>query len=193
MFDGGREISAESGGLSIVDAAGVDDDANFAAGLDSEGMIDAGEAAGECFEFFESSDVFFESFAACTGACCGDSICGGDEDGVDVFGSDIVMVSGGSVDDFGAFAVAFKEFGTDGRVSAFHFVISGFADVMEEAAASGECAIESELFGHHAGEVRDFDGVLPDILAVGDAKMESAHEVHEFGVESADAGFFAGV
>lgn len=193
LFDGGGEIAAESGGLAIIDATGVDDDANFATGLNGEGMFDAWETAGEGFEFFETSDIFFESFAASAGARSRDGIGSGNEDGVDMFGANIVVVSGGGVDNFAAFTVAFQEFCTDCGVSAFHFVVCGFADVVEETAAPGECAIETELFGHHAGEVGDFDGVLTDILAVADSEVKSSHEVHEFRVQSANAGFFAGL
>lgn len=152
--------------MPVVDATGVDDDADFAACLDGECVVDAGESAGEAFEFLETPDVFFERFAAGSGASSGDGICGGDEDRIDVFGADIVVVSCCGVDDFGTFAVAFEKFSADGWVPAFHFVIGGFADVVEEATASGECAIKSELFCHHTREVGDFDGVLAHILAV---------------------------
>src|SRR6516162_5680041 len=71
---------------------------------------------------------------------------------VDVVDPNIVVVPQCGVHDFGAFTVALEQFGPDGRVAPFHFMIGRFADVVQKAAAAGEVAIEAQLLGEHSRE-----------------------------------------
>ena len=67
-------------------------------------------------------------------------------------------------------AVALGQLGADGRVAAFHLVVGRLADVVQEARSGGPGAVEAELLGHHAGEVRDLERVLEHVLAVAGAE-----------------------
>ena len=52
-------------------------------------------------------------------------------------------------------------------MAAFHFVIRRLADVVQQAAAPCQFAIEAQLVRHHAGEVRDLDVVTNRALSTG--------------------------
>src|SRR5439155_11167865 len=78
LFDGRGNVARQLGRFAVVDAAGVDDDADFAAGLNGEGLVHAGEAAGDRFEFLQSLDVAVEAFATSTRSRRGDRIGGSD-------------------------------------------------------------------------------------------------------------------
>ncbi len=194
-LDAFGDVAGDEFGGGVVAAFGIDDDADFAAGLDGEGLADALEARGDAFEFLQALDVAFEGFAAGTGAGAGDGVGGHDDRGVGAGGGDIVVVSADGVEDgFGLVEFA-DEFHAEGGVAAFLIVVHGFADVVEESGAAGEGAVETEFIGDHLAEEGDFDGVAEDVLAVAGAVVESADLFGDFGMEAGDVafedGFFA--
>ena len=77
------------------------------------------------------------------------------------------------MDDFGPFAVALEQFGADLGMAAFGFVVGRLADVVQQAAAPGQVAVEPNLFGHHAAEKRDFDRMPQHVLAVAGAEAQA--------------------
>jgi len=93
------------------------------------------------------------------------------------------------VNDFGPFDVALEELGPHRRMSAFHFVIGGFADGRAEATATGEVAVEAQLLGEHSREKRDFDRMSQHVLAVARAEGEPAHEVDQLFMQAVNARF----
>ena len=54
------------------------------------------------------------------------------------------MVAEGGVDDLLALAVPLGQLGADGRVAALHLVVGGLADVVQEAAAAAEGAVQTQ-------------------------------------------------
>ena len=73
-------------------------------------------------------------------------------------------------DDF-TFAVALQRFVTEFRMTAFLFVVDGFADVVHQAAASSKFRIQSHIGGHRAAEEGDFLRVLQHVLTVAGAPL----------------------
>ena len=62
------------------------------------------------------------------------------------------MVAGDGVQHFWpGFAVALGQFGADLRVAAFHLVIGRLADVVQQAAAARQRAVEADLVRHEPG------------------------------------------
>ena len=105
----------------------------------------------------EALDVALHRFAASTGSCCGDGVGGHDDWGVKGCCGDIGVVTTDRVEDgFVFLAVLGGEVHPDLGVSAFHFVVHRFPDVMEESCAPSESSVESELVGDDLGEVSDF-------------------------------------
>ena len=141
-----RQILAADSSVVVL---GAGDDADLAAGLDGEGLLDAGEAGGDRFQLFHPLDVAVERFAAGAGARGAAGVGRGDEHRVGHVGADVVVVAEGGVDHFGVFAVALEQVGADLRVAAFHLVVGGLADVVQQAGAAGQdrrpCLISSAI------------------------------------------------
>ena len=62
-------------------------------------------------------------------------------------------------------------------MAAFQLVVGRLADVVQQAAAAGQVAVQADLFGHHAGEERHFDRVPQHVLAVAGAEVQPAEQV----------------
>ena len=63
----------------------------------------------------------------------------------------VVVVADDGVQHFLArLAVALGQLRADLRVAAFHLVVGRLADVVQQAAAPGQRAVQAELVGHHA-------------------------------------------
>lgn len=191
-FDFVGDVFAEAEGLEVVDVFGVDDDTDFTAGLDGVGFIDAFEGGGGVFKFGEAFNVGVEGFFAGAGAGTADGVGGLDDDVFDCFEGDVFMMGGDSVDDAFVNFEFFEDFLADGGVAAFDFVVDGFADVVEEAGFAGDVYVGTEFGGEGGGEEGDFDGVFEDVLAVGGAEAQPAHEFNEVWVEAGDAGLVDG-
>ena len=67
-----------------------------------------------------------------------------------------------------------------------------YADVVEEAAAAGDCAVEAQLFGDDLAEEANFDGVAQHVLAVAGAVVQLAHSLDDLGVQAAEVDFEGG-
>ena len=64
---------------------------------------------------------------------------------------------GGCVDDFLTFVVTLEQFRSDSRVSAFHFVVGCFSNVVKKPTASTERRIKTDLVTQQASNVRNLD------------------------------------
>jgi len=167
FFDLLGDVAGKSHGAKVVDFAWVDDDADFASGLDGEGLSDAFEGGGDFFKAAEAFDVAFDGFAPRAGSSAGDGVGHLDDDGFDGAEFDFVVVGFDAVGDvFGEFEASGKVAADDG-VGAFDFVVDGLADIVEERAASGGFDVGAHFVGDHGGDVRGFDGVTELILSAG--------------------------
>ena len=68
FFDFAREAAGQCKGLFVVDLIGLDQHAEFAAGLDGEAFLDAGIGAANFFEVFDALDIGGHGFGAGAGA-----------------------------------------------------------------------------------------------------------------------------
>ena len=93
---------------------------------------------------------------------------------------DVVMVAEDGVQDLLAgFPVALGQLGADLGMAALHFMIGRLADIVQQAATPRQLAVQSELFRHHAAQVRDFQAVLEHVLTVTGSKLQPAEKLHE--------------
>ena len=107
------DVAADFGGRFVGRHLGAGDDADLAAGLDRERLLDALEAGGDRFQFLHPLDVAVERFAAGAGPRGAAGVGRGDEHRVRHVGADVVVMAERGVDHFGAFAVALEEVGAD--------------------------------------------------------------------------------
>ena len=65
-------------------------------------------------------------------------------------------------------------------------MVGRFADVVQQAGTAGQVAVEAHLFGHHAGDERDFDRMPQHVLAVAGAEVQPAQQIDDLRVQAAD-------
>src|SRR5688500_5087380 len=68
VFNPSGDVLRQPDRLLVRDLLALDDDADFAAGLEGEGLGDAGERVGDAFQLLEALDVGLEDVAARAGA-----------------------------------------------------------------------------------------------------------------------------
>ena len=77
-------------------------------------------------------------------------------------------------------------------MAAFHLVVDGLAEVVQKTRALGKRHVHAQLAGQQPGNVRDLDGVVQNVLAVGRAVLLAAEELDELGMQVVNAGFETG-
>ena len=92
------------------------------------------------------------------------------------------MVSFDSVDDRFALFVFLADIDADRNVAALDLVVDGLADIMQETGALCGVYINAQLCGNKAGNVRDFDRVLQDVLTVARAVFHAAEQLYDLGI-----------
>ena len=102
------------------------------------------------------------------------------------------MVAERGVDHFLALAIALRQLGADGGVPSLHLVVGGLADVVKQAAAAAEGAVESDFFGEKARQEGDFERMLEHVLRVARAELESAEVVEQLLVQARDVRLLGG-
>ena len=78
-------------------------------------------------------------------------------------------------------------------MAALDLVIDGLADVVEQAAAPGQGAVQAEFIGHDLAEEGDLHAVLEDVLAVAGAVAQAPQQVGLLAVEPAHVGVHTGL
>ena len=66
---------------------------------------------------------------------------------------------------------------------ALQVAVDRLADVVQERGARRDVAVEAELLRHDAGEERDFERVVQDVLPVARAELQPAHEAEDLRME----------
>ena len=92
------------------------------------------------------------------------------------------------VNDRRGFLVLFGKVYADLDMAALDLVVDRLANVMQQACAARLNRVETQLARHHAGDVRDLDRVLKNILAVARAVAQAAEDLDQLGVDAVDAG-----
>src|SRR5918993_2033002 len=167
----------------VRDLFALDDDADFAAGLECKGLRDPVERIGNPFELFEALHVGLEDVAPGAGSRRGHGISRLDDHGLKGGPVDIHMVSGDGHQDRFALAVLFQEVEAQFEMRALEVTVDRLSDVMQEGRAGCDLAIESELLGHDAGQERDFLRMVQHVLAVAGAELEASHQPQHLRVD----------
>ena len=81
--------------------------------------------------------------------------------------------------DHGRFSVTFGKIGTNGRMGAFHFVVHGFANVMQKAGAFRLLFVQAEFRRHDAAQEANFEGMLQNVLGIACAIFEFTQELDQ--------------
>ncbi len=72
-------------------------------------------------------------------------------------------------------------------------MVGGLADVVQQAAAPGQLAVEVHFLGQHAGDEGHLDAVPQHVLAVAGAEVEPSQQIHQPLVQAVDVGLDAGL
>src|SRR5688572_8342755 len=158
----------------VVDELGVDDHADFAAGLDGVGLANAVEAEGKVFEVAEALHVALERLASRARAGRADRVGGHDDGRVRRRRRHVAVVAGGGVEHRFGLVEAAQEVHADLRVTALGLVVHRLANVVQQPAAPRELPVEPELVGDRLGKVCDFQTVPQDVLPVACAVTKAA-------------------
>ena len=98
---------------------------------------------------------------------------------------------GGGVNYLFSLAIPLEQFGSDSRMTAFHFVVGRFSDVVAESAASSQRRVEPHLLGEESRNVGNLDRVTQHVLAIAGSKVHPPHQVDQLVVQTGHVGFQA--
>ena len=116
-------------------------------------------------------------------------ICRRHQDGFDAVRFFIAVMGSDAVDDQLGFAVFLGDFRTDRNVSPSSSWSSGLADIVDEPGPFGQVFIDAQFSGHDAGQLRDFDGMAQDILAITGTITQAPEDFDEFRMQTVNARF----
>ena len=154
-------------------------------------------AAGDLLQALQALHVQLQRLATGARPATADRVGGLGEHGLDGADLDLVVVRLDGVHDILRLAVPAGDLRADQRVAALNLMGERLADVVQHRAALEQRWVDSQLAGHHAGDVRGLDQVPEHVLAIGGAVPQAAEEIDEFGVHVGDAqldqGFLAGL
>src|SRR2546421_2661294 len=182
-----RDVAREPRGLEVVKLLRLHDDADLAARLDSEGLLDSGEAVRHALELLQALDVVRHDLAAGARPRGTDRIGGGDERADHRHRFNVAVVPDHPVDHRLRKAVPLEELAADDRVRPLDLVIDRLADVVQEAGALHRLRVVPRFRREHPGDVRDLDRVTQHVLAVRGAEVQPSEELYEIRVEPTDA------
>lgn len=184
-----NDIASNDNDLIVADDIGLNENSDFAAGLDSEAVVDSLEGVGDAFKFFKTFNIIFEVFTSCTGSCGGNGIGSLNKTSDNALGLDIAVMGFDSVDNLGIFLVFFSNIHTDVDVGSFNFVGHRLTDIMEKTGTSCGIDIGTDLGGEHTCDMSDLDGMNENVLTVAGTVAHSSEEFNDLGVYSVNAGF----
>ncbi|OPZ77214.1 MAG: hypothetical protein BWY79_01263 [Actinobacteria bacterium ADurb.Bin444] len=92
-----------------------------------------------------------------------------------------------------ALAITPGQVGANDRVGPLHLVIHGFAQIVKQPGAFCQFGVGSQLVGHHARQVADFQGMGQDILAVACPVAQTAQDLDQFRSKAVDIGVERGL
>src|SRR3989344_4446901 len=125
-------------------------------------------------------------------AAAGDGVGGLDDNRFDRLIRIFAMMSLHGFDNLFGDVELLEDAAADFDMRTRNFVVQGLADVVEERSGLGHGHVGTQFLGNHASHVGHLDGMLQHILTVTGAKMESAENSEQFGVEIVDFAFHGG-
>ena len=129
------------------------------------------------FQLFQTLDVVLDVLAACARTGGGDRVGRLNQAGNNGLCLDVAVMRLDGVNDRRGFLVLLGKVYADLDMAALDLVVDRLADVMQQACAARLNRVETQLARHHAGDVRDLDGVLQDVLAVAGAVAQAAEQI----------------
>lgn len=149
---------------------------DLAACLDRIRARNARRFVRDALQLFQSLDVVLDVLAACARTGGGDRVGCLNQAGNNGLCLDVAVMRLDGVNDRRGFLVLFSKVYADLDMAALDLVVDRLADVMQQACAARLNRVETQLARHHAGDVRDLDRVLKDILAVGSCGSAGGRE-----------------
>src|ERR1700674_203560 len=120
-------------GRSVVDLLRLDQDPDFAPGLDGVGLLDSLEGIRDLLQLLEPLDIGLQRLAARTRARSGDGVGCDQQKRLEAMRLLVVVVCAYGVHDRCGHSVTLKQVSPDHRMRALDLVVDGFADVVEKA------------------------------------------------------------
>ena len=93
------------------------------------------------------------------------------------------------MDDSFALFILLADINADGDMAALDLVVDSLADIVQEACTLCGVYINAQLCGNKAGNVRDLDRVLQDVLTVAGAVFHAAEQLYDLGIYAVDVRF----
>ena len=87
------------------------------------------------------------------------------------------------------FSIFSENFAGDESVGAFHLKIDRFAEVMQESGAFRHLNVRPDFRREHRADVRNFHGVVENILPVRTSVFHFTQKMNDFGRKSGDSRF----
>src|SRR5919106_2671179 len=193
LLDPLGHVAGQHLGGDVVDVLRLDHDADLAAGLHGEHLVDPRIAAGDLLEALQALDVGLERLPPRPRAAARDGVGGLGEHGLDGALLDLAVVGLDGVDDLGPLLEPAGQLGPDDGVGALDLVDERLADVVQEPATLGQGDVHAQLGGHDPGQVGGLDQVAEHVLAVGGAVLEPPEDPDQLRVQVGDADLEAGV
>ena len=110
----------------------------------------------------------------------------------DGLGLHVAVVGFDGVDDDGIFLVLPGKIGAQLYMAAFHLVVNGLAQVMEQAGTLCHGDVHAKLRGHQTGDMGNLNGVVQNVLTVRGTVLLASQNLDQFGVQVVNAGLIAG-
>ena len=85
-----------------------------------------------------------------------------------------------------ALSISLGKVHADGRVTTFHLMIHGLANVVQETSSASNRAVKPKLFRNHLRQESDLDGMPKNILTIRSSEMQTAHHLHHLLRQSLD-------
>src|SRR5664280_3070539 len=186
------DVAGEPGRRQVVDLLGPDEDPDFAAGLDGERPVDAGEAARDRLQVLEPLEVELHGLAARARARGADRV-GDLHDGRLQAGVlHLLVMRGDPVHDLEREVVTCRDGRADRGVRTLDLVVDRLAHVVEEAAGLRGEHVRPELRGDDRRQAAGLDDVVQHVLAVAGAELEATEEARDLGRQAGHAGVVGG-
>src|SRR6266508_3445830 len=176
-------VAGEPERLVVAQAAGLDDDAQLAAGLDGEGLLDSLETVGDVLELLQPLDVGLQDLAARSRPRGREGVGAVDEHRLERARLVVAMVALHRMDHVTRLAELLQDLSAELQMCPFHLAVDRLAYVVEEAGALGHLDIRAELRRHVGREPGDLLGMLEHVLAVGGAVLQSSQQLDELRVQ----------
>ena len=89
------------------------------------------------------------------------------------------MMRSNGVNHFGRLSIFFGKLRSNQSMGAFHFMVNGFANIMQEPHSTRQFLIQPQFSRHDAAQESDFDRMLENVLRVAGAEFEFSNSCNQ--------------